>query len=100
MSGVIDTIYILEMSLSNQNHRQKFQNNFMEDQVVQLAKRRNFMVIFTTNTSPLTQQLGPTVYNYQVLLDYQVNKYVGPDSTKPFWLAPDFQRAIVHCKPL
>lgn len=29
--------------------------NFMEDQVLSLAKRKNFAGIFTTNTNPLTQ---------------------------------------------
>ncbi|KAJ8940685.1 hypothetical protein NQ318_017735 [Aromia moschata] len=73
---------------------------FMEEEVVNLAKRRNFAGIFTTNTSPLTQQLGTDVHKYQTMLDYQVNEYVASDNTKPFGLAPDEQRAIVQWKPV
>ncbi|XP_018568645.1 uncharacterized protein LOC108908938 [Anoplophora glabripennis] len=73
---------------------------FMEDEVLNLARSRNFAGIFTTNTSPLTQQLGTDVYKYQTMLDYQVNEYVASDNTKPFGLAPDDQRAIVQWKPI
>ncbi|CAH1976278.1 unnamed protein product [Acanthoscelides obtectus] len=73
---------------------------FMEDEVLKLARERNFTGILTTNTSPLTQQLGTNVYQYQNMCDYQVNQYVASDNTKPFGLAPDDQRAIVHWKPV
>ncbi|CAG9772921.1 unnamed protein product [Ceutorhynchus assimilis] len=73
---------------------------YMEDEVLKLAKTRGFAGILTTNTSPLTQQLGCDVYKYQCMLDYQVNQYVSSDGTKPFGMAPDDQRAIVHWKPL
>ncbi|XP_067010467.2 beta-alanyl-bioamine nonribosomal peptide synthetase ebony-like [Anabrus simplex] len=68
---------------------------FMEEEVLRIARSRGFAGIFTTNTNPLTQQLGSDVYKYQVLLDYQVNEYVTPDGSKPFGAAPDWQRA--HC---
>lgn len=92
---------------------------FMEDEVLKVADRNNFVGIFTTNTNPLTQvdtarfsanyknaylenlcfqQLGTSVYGYEVLLDYQVNQYVYHDGTMPFGAAPDDQRAIVHYK--
>lgn len=73
---------------------------FMEDEVLVLAKRKGFAGIFTTNTSPLTQQLGTHVYGYETLLDYQVNQYVYHDGTKPFGKAPDTQRALVQWKPI
>ncbi|KAL1506202.1 hypothetical protein ABEB36_005604 [Hypothenemus hampei] len=73
---------------------------FMEEENLRLAKSRGFAGIFTTNTSPLTQQLGGDVFNYQNLLEYQVNTYVASDGTKPFGLAPDDQRAIVHWKQI
>ncbi|KAF7285868.1 hypothetical protein GWI33_009545 [Rhynchophorus ferrugineus] len=73
---------------------------FMENEELKLAKTRGFAGIFTTNTSPLTQQLGSDVYKYKCMLNYQVNTYVSSDNTKPFGLAPDDQRAIVHWKPL
>ncbi|KAJ6640252.1 Mycosubtilin synthase subunit C [Pseudolycoriella hygida] len=52
---------------------------FMEDEVLKLATRKQFAGILTTNTNPLTQQLGSDIFNYQVMLDYQVNKYVYHD---------------------
>lgn len=73
---------------------------FMESENLKLAKDRGFAGIFTTNTSPLTQQLGNDVYKYQTMLDFQVNQYVASDGAKPFGLAPDSQRVIVHWKPL
>ncbi|CAG9815434.1 unnamed protein product, partial [Phaedon cochleariae] len=72
---------------------------FTENEVLKLAKSRRFKGVFTTNTSPLTQQLG-TVHHYQTILDYQVNQYIASDNSKPFGLAPDNQRAIVQWKPL
>lgn len=71
---------------------------FMEDEVLKLATRKRFAGILTTNTNPLTQQLGSDVFDYQVMLDYQVNQYVYRDGSKPFGRAPDSQRAIVHWK--
>lgn len=71
---------------------------FMEAEVLKLAKRKNFAGILTTNTNPLTQQLGADIFDYQVMLDYQVNQYVYRDGSKPFGKAPDSQRAIVHWK--
>lgn len=73
---------------------------FMEDEVLKLARKRQFAGIFTTNTSPLTQQLGTDVYKYQTMLDYQINQFVASDNTKPFILAPDNLRAIVQWKPI
>lgn len=90
---------------------------FMEEEVIRVARSNNFAGIFTTNTSPLTQvserqnkvviiffyfffvfqQLG-SIYGYKTYLDYQVNQHVASDNTKPFGLAPDSQRAIVQWK--
>lgn len=39
--------------------------HFMENEVLNLARRKNFAGILTTNTSPLTQQLGSDVYGYK-----------------------------------
>lgn len=72
----------------------------MEHQCLIVARRKGFAGIFTTNTSPLTQQLGTDIYNYDVLLDYQVNQYVAPDGTKPFGKAPDDQRAVCSWKAI
>lgn len=73
---------------------------FMEDEVLEVAQRKGFAGILTTNTSPLTQQLGTHVYGYDTLLNYQVNQYTAPDGTRPFGKAPDSQRAIVQWKSI
>ncbi|XP_058119321.1 beta-alanyl-bioamine nonribosomal peptide synthetase ebony [Anopheles ziemanni] len=75
--------------------------HFMESEVLKLAKRRNFAGIFTTNTNPLTQQLGSNVYHYETMLDYQVNQFVySADGSRPFAAAPNSQRAVVHWKDI
>ncbi|CAH0555248.1 unnamed protein product [Brassicogethes aeneus] len=73
---------------------------FMENEVLKLARKRGFAGIFTTNTSPLTQQLGTNVYKYKTMLDFQINTYVASDNTKPFGLAPDDLRAIVQWRTI
>ncbi|XP_034255350.1 dimodular nonribosomal peptide synthase [Thrips palmi] len=73
---------------------------FMEQELLRLARRRGFAGVFTTNTSPLTQQLGRDVFGYQTMLDYQVNQYVAADGSRPFGEAPDQQRAVVAWKPI
>lgn len=72
----------------------------MEEEVLKIAMDRGFEGIFTTNTSPLTQQLAADVYGYQCIHDAQPNLYVAPDGTKPFGLAPDSQRAMVQWKKI
>ncbi|XP_050536385.1 gramicidin S synthase 2 isoform X2 [Daktulosphaira vitifoliae] len=67
---------------------------FMEQENLKIGKAREFDGIFTTNTNPLTQQLGTNVFGYKTLLDYQVNKYVTSDGIQLFRKAPDTQRAI------
>ncbi|VVC31519.1 AMP-binding, conserved site,AMP-dependent synthetase/ligase,Phosphopantetheine binding ACP domain [Cinara cedri] len=67
---------------------------YMEQRVLRLGKAKQFKGIFTTNTNPLTQQLGANVFGYKILHDYQINKYVTPDGRKIFDEAPDDQRAI------
>ncbi|XP_022911582.1 beta-alanyl-bioamine nonribosomal peptide synthetase ebony [Onthophagus taurus] len=74
--------------------------HYMEEEVLKMAKDRHFAGILTSNTNPLTQQLGSDVYGYQTLLDYQVNDYVAGDNTKPFGMAPDDQRVKVQWKPI
>ncbi|ALC47897.1 e [Drosophila busckii] len=71
--------------------------HFMEHEVLRVAREKQFAGIFTTNTSPLTQQLAD-VYHYKTLLNYQVNEFVSADGSRPFGDAPDEQRAIVHWK--
>ncbi|CAH1101373.1 unnamed protein product [Psylliodes chrysocephalus] len=72
---------------------------FLEAEVINVARSRRFRGILTTNVNPLTQQLSE-IFGYQTMLDYQVNQFVSRDNTKPFELAPDDQRAWVCWKPL
>lgn len=72
--------------------------SFMEQEVLKLATKHSFEGIFTTNTSPLTQQLGTDVYGYKTMLDYQINKFVASDNTKPFGLAPNDENVKVQWK--
>ncbi|XP_026745827.1 uncharacterized protein LOC113507173 [Trichoplusia ni] len=72
----------------------------LENATMDIAKERGFKGVFTTNTSPLTQQLGTDVLGYQTLLDYQINQYVDPNGERTFGKAPDDMRAIVCWKPL
>lgn len=74
--------------------------HFMESEVLKIARRRNFTGILTTNTSPLTQQLGSNVYKYETMLDYPINQYVYGDGSRPFGKAADDQRVIVHWKDI
>lgn len=71
---------------------------FMETEVYRIAKLKKFKGILTVNTSPLTQQLGIDVFNYEIILDHQVNQFVAKNNERPFGQAPDSQRAIVQYK--
>lgn len=74
--------------------------HFMENEVLKLAKRESFSGILTTNTSPLTQQLGGDVYGYKSMHEYPINQYVYHDGSKPFGKAPDSKTVIVHWKDI
>lgn len=69
----------------------------MEEVNLDVARRKGYVGIFSTNTSVLTQQLGK-IYGFQTCVDYQINKYVDCDGTKPFGKAPDSQRVMVQWK--
>ncbi|XP_047512420.1 mycosubtilin synthase subunit C [Pieris napi] len=72
----------------------------LEVATMKIARERRFLGIFTTNTSPLTQQLGTDVLGFQTLLDYQINQYVDSNGDRIFGEAPDDMRAIVCWKPV
>lgn len=61
---------------------------FMEEETVRLAKERKFFGIFTHNSNALTQQLARSVFNYETLIDFQVNQFV-INGRKPFTVIPD-----------
>ncbi|CAK1541178.1 unnamed protein product [Leptosia nina] len=72
----------------------------LEVATMNIARKRRFLGVFTTNTSPLTQQLGTDVLGFQTLLDYQINQYVDSNGDRIFGEAPDGMRAIVCWKPV
>ncbi|XP_011501560.1 PREDICTED: N-(5-amino-5-carboxypentanoyl)-L-cysteinyl-D-valine synthase [Ceratosolen solmsi marchali] len=77
-----------------------FLMRLMEQKCLEIAEKNNFVGIFTTNTSPLTQQLGTDVFKYEIMLDYQVNQYITPEGLKPFGKASNDQRAVVSWKKI
>ncbi|XP_049880564.1 zwittermicin A synthase ZmaJ [Pectinophora gossypiella] len=72
----------------------------LEHATMRVARDRRFLGVFTTNTSPLTQQLGTDVLGFQTLLDYQINQYVDSNGDRIFGKAPDDMRAVVCWKPV
>uniref|UniRef100_A0A1B6MA14 Carrier domain-containing protein n=1 Tax=Graphocephala atropunctata TaxID=36148 RepID=A0A1B6MA14_9HEMI len=72
----------------------------MEEEVLAIARTRGYAGIFTTNTSPLTKQLGTDVFDYKVMCEYQANKYMAPDGSKPFYRAPDSLRVACSWKEI
>ncbi|KAG6459387.1 hypothetical protein O3G_MSEX011364 [Manduca sexta] len=72
----------------------------LEHATMNVARERRFLGVFTTNTSPLTQQLGTDILGFQTLLDYQVNQYVDANGERTFGKAPDDMRAVVCWKPV
>ncbi|XP_053619845.1 beta-alanyl-bioamine nonribosomal peptide synthetase ebony [Plodia interpunctella] len=72
----------------------------LEHATMRIARDRRFKGVFTTNTSPLTQQLGTDVLGFQTLLDYQLNHYVDARGERVFGAAGDHMRAVVCWKPV
>ncbi|CAK1594341.1 unnamed protein product [Parnassius mnemosyne] len=72
----------------------------LEHATMRIARDRRFHGVFTTNTSPLTQQLGTDVLGFQTLLDYQINEYIDPNGDRIFGKASDDMRVIVCWKPI
>lgn len=72
----------------------------MEREIEGIGRSRSFLGIFTTNTSPLTQQLAENILNYKTLKSYQINQFVAPDGTRPFKRGPDSLIAVCSFKQL
>lgn len=70
--------------------------SLMEHENLNLAKRAHFEMVFTSNTSPLTQQLGTSVFGYTTLTSYQANQFVSSSGAQPFSTAPD--NMVVICQ--
>lgn len=72
----------------------------METEVLRVAQAQGFAGVFTTNTSPLTQQLATHVHGYETVHGAQVNRWQTADGWRPFAGAPDEQQALVQWKRL
>ncbi len=47
---------------------------------------------------PFIQQICNDVLDYKILTEYQVNRFIASDGTRPFILAPDTQYISVSVK--
>lgn len=95
---------IFENSLVGTHERLNAQENiamvtFMENESIRLAKEKNFYGILAVNSNELTQQLASSVFNYEILCDYQVNQFVDGDQ-KPLVILPDSTHWLVHWKKI
>ncbi|XP_017781120.1 PREDICTED: uncharacterized protein LOC108565946 [Nicrophorus vespilloides] len=98
--GNVFNSFIMTTSLSLSSQENVALMKYMEDQVHILAKNNKFKGILTTNTNPLTQQMCSNIYGYKEMYNCQVNTYIASDNSKPFGLAPNSQRVIVHWKEI
>jgi hypothetical protein len=73
---------------------------FMEEETINLARRKGFQGIFTVNTNPLTQQFGKSVFGYDTLATVQINQYTDTSGKKPFKAALDHYVALAMYKDL
>lgn len=71
---------------------------FIENETVRLAKERKFFGIYTHNTNALTQQLAQSVFNYETLIDFQINQFVINNVQRPFDIVPDSIRWMIQWK--
>lgn len=74
--------------------------DFMESKVIETTRQHKFQGILTTNTNPLTHTLGIDVYGYEIMVQYQINKYVDKEGKQPFINAPDEQIVAVVYKSI
>ncbi|KAL5282404.1 hypothetical protein ACFFRR_005516 [Megaselia abdita] len=74
--------------------------HFMEYEVLNLATEKQFAGILTTNTSPLTKQMGSEIFNYKTMLEYPISSYVHRDGTRPFGKADKNDTVIVAWKDI
>jgi hypothetical protein len=71
----------------------------METKVIEIATKNNFKGILTTNTDPLTVEIG-TDFGYKIMNEYQINRFTDKEGKKPFMNAPDSQVVAVMFKSL
>lgn len=73
---------------------------FMESECIKLATQRGFKGIISTNTNPITQQFGESVFGYQTIAEYQMSEYTDRDGIRPFAKASDNQKVVIMYKNL
>lgn len=73
---------------------------FMENQIIKLAKHKNFTAIVTTNTNPLTQQIDETLLGYKPFNVFQINQFVDKFGCRPFEKAKDSQKTATMWKDI
>lgn len=71
----------------------------MESEIIRMGKEKKCCGIITTNTSALTQQLATYVFNYETMIDIQLNKHTF-NAMKPYAAAPDTDHLIVQWRNL
>jgi hypothetical protein len=74
--------------------------NFLETEVIEIAKTKGYSSILAANVSPLTQYLAVEVFGYETLLQYKINNYIYHDGTRPFETAPDSQIVNIDLKKI
>lgn len=72
---------------------------FMETKAIESAAENDFKGILTTNTDPLTVEIGSD-FGYKIMNEYQINRYSDKEGKKPFMSAPENQVAVVMFKDL
>lgn len=70
---------------------------FMETKVVEIATKNDFKGILTTNTDPLTIEIGSD-FGYKIMNEYQINRFTDKEGKKPFINAPENQVVAVMYK--
>lgn len=74
--------------------------NFMEQQVLKIAKEKGFKAIVTTNTNALTLQIDQTILGYTTLKEFPINRYVDRFGRRPFEEAEDDQKTVTMWKDI
>lgn len=73
---------------------------FMESEIIKVAQERGYTGFFTTNSNPLTMQIGQSVFGYETLKEVFIKKYEDKNGHYPFGQAPQTQKVIVMYKSL
>lgn len=92
-------IFMMGTSPSLNTHTTIALLRFMETKVIEIAAKNGYKGILTTNTDPLTIEIGKD-FGYETMTTYQINRYVDRDGKIPFIHAPDSHIVAVMHKSL